>query len=64
MAKFLSIILIGLFSKYLFFEPSAWLQIPLRFKSISVEGNKRISDEAIVNYSRLVIGIKKYPLKI
>ncbi len=53
MAKFLSIILVGLFLKSLFFEPSLLFANNLNLSSILVEGNKRISDEAIVNYSRL-----------
>jgi outer membrane protein insertion porin family len=56
MAKFLSIILVGLFFKILVFEPSTLIAENLSFSSISVEGNKRLSDEAIVNYSRLVTG--------
>ena len=56
MAKFLSIILVGLFFKILIFEPSTLFAKNLSFSSISVEGNKRLSDEAIVNYSRLVTG--------
>ena len=56
MAKFFSIILVGLFFKILVFEPSTLIAENLSFSSISVEGNKRLSDEAIVNYSRLVTG--------
>lgn len=56
MAKFFSIILVGLFFKILVFEPSTLVAENLSFSSISVEGNKRLSDEAIVNYSRLVTG--------
>ena len=56
MAKFLSIILVGLFFKILIFEPSTLIADNLSFSSISVDGNKRLSDEAIVNYSRLVTG--------
>ena len=56
MVKFLSIIFVGLFFKILIFEPSTLVADNLSFSSISVEGNKRLSDEAIVNYSRLVIG--------
>ena len=58
MAKLLSIILVGLFFKMLIFEPSTLVADNLRFSSISVEGNQRLSDEAIVNFSRLVIGNK------
>ena len=53
MAKYLSIILVGLFLKSLFFEPSILVANNLSLSSISVEGNKRLSDEAIVNFSRL-----------
>ena len=56
MARFLSIILVGLFCKILILEPSTLDANNVSFSSISVEGNKRLSDEAIVNYSRLVIG--------
>ena len=56
MAKFLSIILVGLFCKILIFVPSTLVANNLSFSLISVEGNKRISDEAVINYSRLVIG--------
>ena len=58
MAKLLSVILVGLFFKMLIFEPSTLVADNLSFSSISVEGNQRLSDEAIVNYSRLVIGNK------
>ena len=58
MAKLLSVILDGLFFKMLIFEPSTLVADNLSFSSISVEGNQRLSDEAIVNYSRLVIGNK------
>ena len=53
MTKFLSIILIGLYCKILIFEPSILLANDLSFRSISVEGNKRLSDESIINFSRL-----------
>ena len=56
MAKLLSIILVGLLFKILIFEPSTLAADNVRLSSISVEGNKRISTEAIVNYSRLVTG--------
>ena len=56
MARFLSIILVGLFCKILILEPSTLDANNVSFSSISVEGNKRISDEAIVNYSRLKPG--------
>ena len=56
MVKFLSIILVGLSFKILIFQPSALIADNLTFSSISVEGNERLADEAIVNYSRLVTG--------
>ena len=53
MAKFLSIIIIGLFYQICLFEASTLLANTFSLSSISVEGNKRISDQAIVNYSEL-----------
>lgn len=58
MAKLLSIFLICFSFKVLFFEASALSANTISLKSISVEGNKRISDEAISNYSRLTLNKK------
>ena len=55
MARFLSIILVGLFCKILILEPST-LDANNVASAHFTEGNKRISDEAIVNYSRLKLG--------
>ena len=54
MKKILSIILLGFFYKILILEPSVVEANTFRLNSISVEGNNRISDAAVVNYSRLV----------
>ena len=43
MARFLSIILIGLFCKISILEPSTLVANNVSFSSIYVEGNKRIS---------------------
>ena len=58
MAKLLSIFIICFSFKVLFFEVSALSANTISLKSISVEGNKRISDEAISNYSRLTLNKK------
>lgn len=58
MAKLLSIFLICFSFKVLFFEASALSANTISLKSISVEGNKRISDEAISNYARLTLNKK------
>ena len=56
MVRFLSIILVGLFCEFVILEPAILLAKNVSFSSISVEGNERLSDEAIVNYSRLKPG--------
>ena len=53
MAKFLSIFLIGFFCHIFLFEPANLSASTVRLSSIVVDGNNRISDEAIVNYARL-----------
>ena len=54
MAKYLSILLIGFIFHTFIFEPGALSANTFKLQSVSVEGNNRLSDEAIVNYSRLV----------
>ena len=54
MKKILSIVLLGFFYKILILEPSVVEANTFTLNSISVEGNNRISDAAVVNYSRLV----------
>ena len=56
MVRFLSIILVGLFCEFVILEPAILLAKNVSFSTISVEGNERLSDEAIVNYSRLKPG--------
>ena len=56
MAKYLSILLIGFIFHTFIFEPGALSASTFKLASVSVEGNNRLSDEAIVNYSRLVSG--------
>ena len=58
MAKLLSIFLICFSFQMLFFEAYALSANTFSLKSISIEGNKRISDEAIYNYSRLQLNEK------
>ena len=53
MAKFLSIFLIGFLCHIFLFEPGSLSASTFRLSSIIVEGNNRISDDAIVNYARL-----------
>ena len=53
MAKLISIFLISFFCQVFLFEPSAVIANTFKLGSISVEGNNRLSDEAILNYSRL-----------
>ena len=53
MAKLISIFLISFFCQIFLFEPSALSANTFKLGSISVEGNNRLSDEAILNYSRL-----------
>ena len=53
MAKFLSTLLIGLVFQILLFEPAILSASTFKLSSISVQGNKRLSDEAVINYSRL-----------
>ena len=56
MAKFLSIILVALLCQIVIFEPSILVAKNVSISSILVEGNKRISNDAIINYSRLETG--------
>ena len=53
MAKLISIFLISFFCQIFLFEPTVLIANTFKLGSISVEGNKRLSDEAILNYSRL-----------
>ena len=53
MAKLISIFLISFFCQIFLFEPTALSANTFQLGSISVEGNNRLSDEAILNYSRL-----------
>ena len=53
MAKLISIFLISFFCQFFLFEPTALSANTFKLGSISVEGNYRLSDEAILNYSRL-----------
>ena len=53
MVKFLSIFLIGFFCQIFLFEPTKLSASTFKLSSIVVDGNNRISDEAIVNYARL-----------
>ena len=53
MAKLISVFLISLFCQFFLFEPTALSANTFKLGSISVEGNNRLSDEAILNYSRL-----------
>ena len=53
MAKLFSIFLISLFCQFFLFEPTTLSANTFKLGSISVEGNYRLSDEAILNYSRL-----------
>lgn len=55
MAKFLLIFLAGFFCQIFLFEVSAVSANTFRLNSIEVNGNKRISNAAIVNYSRLIL---------
>ena len=54
MAKFLLIFLAGFFANFSF-ELSAVSANTFRLNSIAVNGNNRISNAAIVNYSRLIL---------
>ena len=53
MAKFLLIFLISCLCGIFLFEPSSLSANTFKLKSISVEGNTRISRDAIFNYSEL-----------
>ena len=55
MAKFLLIFLAGFFCQIFLFEVSAVSANTFRLNSIAVNGNNRISNAAIVNYSRLIL---------
>ena len=54
MIKPFSIFLIALFCQLFFFNPSLVSADSFKLSSISIVGNKRISDAAITNYSRLM----------
>ena len=53
MAKFLSTLLIGLVFQIFLFQPTGVSSSTFRLSSIIVDGNNRVSDEAIINYARL-----------
>ena len=52
MAKLISVFLISLFCQFFLFEPTALSANTFKLGSISVDNN-RLSDETILNYSRL-----------
>jgi outer membrane protein insertion porin family len=54
MAKFIAFFLIAVFCQNCFFTSIAVSASSFKLSSISVLGNNRISDEAIVNYARLI----------
>lgn len=56
MVKFLSVLVISLLCQLFLLKPSVLIADTYRLDSISVEGNYRVSDEAVVNYSRLKVG--------
>ena len=56
MVKFLSVLLISLLCQLFLLKPSLLIADTFRLDSILVEGNYRVSDEAVVNYSRLKVG--------
>ena len=53
MVRFFSILLIGFVCQIFIFEPAILSASTFKLGSIVVEGNNRISDEAVVNYARL-----------
>ena len=53
MANYLSIFVIGLLCHVFLFEPASLSASTFRLSSIIVDGNNRISNDAIVNYARL-----------
>ena len=53
MEKFISVILIAFFANFFVFEPAALSASTFKLGSISINGNNRLSDDAIINYSRL-----------
>lgn len=53
MAKYFLIFLIGFLCEIFLFEPSTVSANTFKLKSVSVEGNNRISRDAILNYSEL-----------
>ena len=56
MVKFLSAFVIALLCQLFLFKQAALSDESYRLGAISVEGNYRISDEAVTNYSRLRVG--------
>ena len=55
MKKFLSVLLLGFFCKVAILQPSYLEAKTFNLNTISVEGNDRLSDAAVINYSRLVM---------
>ena len=53
MVRFFSILLIGFVAQIFIFEPAVLSASTFKLDTILVEGNNRISDEAVVNYARL-----------
>ena len=53
MVRFFLILLIGFVCQIFIFEPGVLSASTFKLDSIVVEGNNRISDEAVVNYARL-----------
>jgi len=56
MVKFLSVLVISLLCQLFLLKPSVSIADTFRLDSILVKGNYRVSDEAVVNYSRLKVG--------
>ena len=53
MEKFISVVLIGFFCHVFIFEPTSLSANTFKLGSISISGNNRLSDDAIINYARL-----------
>ena len=53
MANYLSIFVIGLLCHVFLFEPAPLNASTFKLGTVSVDGNNRLSDEAIINYARL-----------
>ena len=53
MANYLSIFMIGLLCHVFLFETAPLSASTFKLSTVSVDGNNRLSDEAIINYARL-----------